>query len=146
MSIYTARKDSDSRVMSGILATAALERLDKREVDDRTRRAYLDSLIWLLDMYRFDAFLAPEQKGILEQVPLSESTVFQAEESGLKRVKDALEAAHNAAYPGLSRDDVVEELKRVLLSGLNDQNLDVRSIENARRFFTTFREALGLND
>lgn len=147
MSIYTSKRESDPSVMSGILATAALERLDKREKDDRIKRAYLDSLMWLLDMYRFDAFSAPEPQGILERVPLSEPG-FQPPESGLQRVKNALVAAHQAAYPGLSRDQVVEEIKRAFLCVLENHGLeedDDQSIERARRFFSTFKEALGLN-
>lgn len=147
MSIYTAKRESDPSVMSGILATAALERLDKREKDDRIKRAYLDSLMWLLDMYRFDAFSTPEPQGILERVPLSEPGI-QPPESGLQRVKNALVAAHQAAYPDLSKDQVVAELKRVFLRVLENHGLEVgddQSIEKARRFFSTFKEALGLN-
>ena len=145
MSIYSARRESDSRVMSGILATAALERLGSPETDDRTKRAYLDSLMWLLDMYRFDAFSEPEPQGILERVPLSELSGFRPPDSGLQRVRDALKAAHQAVYPSLSKADVVEELKRALLGGLENQNIDVKRLEKAREFFSTFKEALDLN-
>ncbi len=147
MSIYTEKRESDPRVMSGILATAALERLDKGQKEDRIKRAYLDSLLWLLDMYRYDAFSAPEPQGVLQQTPLSEPA-FQPPESGLQRVKTALVTAHKAAYSDFSKDAVVEELKRVFQFVMEDRGHDAdndQSIKKARTFFSAFIEALGLN-
>lgn len=146
MTIHSAQRSSDPRVLSGIMASAALERLKAEKHQDRTRTIYFDSLIRLLEMYRYDAFSAPDPQGVLERTSFS-GPELQPSYAGLDKVKEALSGAHLEVYPALSKEEAVNRLRGILESVRDDGigAADQGELTDARRFFEEFIKRLGVS-
>src|SRR5580704_19237489 len=116
MLIGEESRQSNLRVMYGLLASTALARIDdskRKEPQGATRDVYFINLIRLLEMYRYGSFYSPPPYGVLETKPL-DSNQLTKNDSGQEAelVLRAIERAH-ALVSELSREQFVEQIETV---------------------------------
>ncbi|HEY1771911.1 MAG TPA: hypothetical protein VGH91_01815 [Gammaproteobacteria bacterium] len=133
-------RKSDPRVLYGILAQEALNRLAHSEAPKDAWETYYASLLQLLDMYCYDSFEESQSSGVLApQRSLLETLDNDTQE--LRQIALAMESAHHQAFPKETREQVVLLLRNVLkivYSSQSQEELSLESVTSARKFFQEF--------
>lgn len=136
-------RQSNLRVMYGILASTALSRLDSAQEGESAqseRDVYFVNLIRLLEMYRYGTFYSPPPNGVLETKPLASNQLSRSDtELESELVLRAIERAH-ASVSDLPREQFVE-LMETVFSALHHaaaSSVEVASVKTARDFLTRF--------
>jgi len=149
MTLLSMYKRDDSRTVYRILADQAVRCFENPERNSENKILFAN-LTRLLERYRYNAFSYDIAPGILE-VYKSEQRGQRPEYVGLTGktsldVIPALEAAHAHVDVALSKDDLVELLKGVLIQlATSEIPHDAGSQEKmakARSFFIALREGL----
>lgn len=149
MTLLSMYKRDDSRTVYRILADQAV-RYFENPARNPENKILFSNLTRLLERYRYDAFSYDVAPGVLE--------VFKNEDRGQRPeyvgltgktsldVIPALEAAHAHVDDTLSKDELVEFLKGVLIQVATSQvPADANSQERLAKacsFFTALREGL----
>lgn len=150
MTLLSMYKRDDSRTVYRILAQQAVHYFDHPRAGGESKILFTN-LARLLERYRYDAFSHDVSPGILEvfktdRDPQRADWNAAAEKTSLD-VMPALEAAHASVYRALSREDLVELLKRLLTqlavsTPLGEEGRNDEEIGRARLFFATLSERL----
>jgi hypothetical protein len=149
MTLLSMYKRDDSRTVYRILADEAVKCLDHPEAGTKSKIIFTN-LARLLERYRYDAFSYDAAPGILEVFPIEgedqRADLTGAHQKTSSDVIVALEAAHTHVYHSLSREDLVENLKRLLAQLAaskvpDDQDTKAR-LAQARLFFEALAEGL----
>jgi hypothetical protein len=142
-------KRDDSRTVYRILAEEAVKHIDHPKAGAESKILFT-SLTRLLERYRYDAFSYDVAPGILE-VFKARSDAQRTEYGDVSRkvsldVIPALETAHARIYQTLSKEDLLQTLKKVLTqlaaSGATDDARATEEFVKVRSFFVALCEAL----
>jgi len=142
--VAESSRRSNLRVLYGILAQSALEQFVEPRTHDVERTASFLNLIRLLDMYQYGSFQRTSPRAVLDrrQIDLKELKHTHTESLAIEA---AMQAAHDAVYPTLSRAQLVESLK-LLFSRVSKNEFHALSsgeLKLAQKFLKEFTKALG---
>jgi hypothetical protein len=129
-------------VLYGILAKSALNQLEhpSRDLD---QSAFFQNLVRLLDLYQNNALHKPAPKAILDR--------RVADPRGMRRVKEEADAvqsaiaiAHEAAYPGVPKEQVVKRLQAIFakIAEREINEIPVDDVRQAKDFLIELSKAL----
>jgi hypothetical protein len=143
MLVTESRRRSNPRVLYGILAQSALEQLGERPAAEDIRRAYLQNVVRLLEMYRFETLRRTTPRAVLDRSQVSSNSLRREREEN-ELVANALESAHQRVYPDLTRDELVLHLKGLFSQLYREElhNLTREEMRKARSFLESFAAAL----
>jgi hypothetical protein len=143
MLVSESKRRSNPRVLYGILARSALERIADNTAHDKDAIAYFRNLARLLEMYRFNSLRRTAPRAVLERRKADVKSLLRdrAENEAVER---ALSIAHESVYAGVDREELVQHLK-----GLLDQvsingvaQVSATDLEKMRHFLSQFATAL----
>jgi hypothetical protein len=100
----------------------------------------LQNIYRLLEMYRFDSFVAYSPKGILEGQDLRRQTDVNASAGTL--LKRALDQAKERVFPALDRQHAVELLERTISAIAGSAPPNPAELQHTKRFFEELATAL----
>jgi hypothetical protein len=132
---------SNPRVLYGMLAESALEQLNVDSAETTERRAYFENLIRLLDMYRYDSLRRASHRAVLDRRK-TDLKSLQREQSANVAVEKALDSAREAAFQGMDRAQVVDQLKAIFVGLMQDQPVDGDALTRAKTFLEVFAASL----
>jgi hypothetical protein len=131
------------RVLYGILAQSALQRIDGQEASAERQAAYFQNLIRLLKMYRYGRLARPSPRAVLDR---RQPDIRQLKRDRLdaEAVEVAIRTAHENAYPNVPKDQVVEKLVAVFEQLGKNQHAGIQTdeIDAAKRFLEELAAAL----
>lgn len=139
---------SDPRASCAIVAKSVLNELQARERAPAAK-VFAQTLLRLLDSYRFGFTREEPSDGVLQFTPLSPSVEMYERQD--EKVRTAIERAHAATFPNQSAADVVAELSRAVRHyfGLSNAGLEgvgeVIPVETLRDFLDRLKEQLSPN-
>lgn len=144
MSIISVYEIDNSSFLCKRFASLATSYFDEPSVAKTSlAQVPLENLFRILEMYRYDAFSDESRIGVLaigdaEDYP----TVGHTESTWHTAIKEALDIAMHDTFGEMSKDQAVSELQEALRSLVGDRLPLPAQSENAKRFFTTFNNAL----
>jgi hypothetical protein len=143
MLVAEDRRRSNPRVLYGILAESALEQINARAPEDSSRRAYLQNLIRLLEMYRYDSLRRPSPRAVLDRRH-TDLRSRERERLANGAVERALDAARAATYEGFDKAQLAEHLKGIFVLLMKGESAAVpqADIQRAKNFLRAFGTAL----
>lgn len=147
MAIHSARRQSDPRIVCGILAREVLASWPDHQagqpLESEDLKVYLTNLIRLLEMYRYDSFALRESPGVL--VLRSNRTAharYAHRVERLELVKQAFDSATNDVFPDHDKAQVIAQVTNVLRAMHSGAEVDPNNKANARRFLESLRAHL----
>jgi hypothetical protein len=143
MLVADSRRRSDPRVLYGILAESALEQLQSKSPEETERRAYLQNLIRLLEMYQYNSLRRPAPRAVLDRRK-ADLKSRERELAANVEVEHALDAARQAVYEGFERAQMVEHLKFVFGRLMRNEAADIEQadLQRVKAFLEAFAESL----
>lgn len=105
-----------------------------------TDKVALQNIYRLLEMYRFDAFVGYNPKGVLELRKVSAGAEVNI--AGGEILRRALDIAKNTVFPNTEKEIVVDRLERLVSEMARQDALDMGEQQNASRFFQELSTAL----
>lgn len=140
MLIAENTRRSSARVLYGILAQSALSQFDAPQ-DALHRNAYFQNLLTLLEMYQYGTLCRPSHRAVLDRREVTREE-FQMEKSEAAKVEAAIQAAHQAAFQDLSREQLVQHLRSVFMRVSEGQQVSPDEVAPAKMFLTVLRRSL----
>jgi hypothetical protein len=140
MLIAENTRRSSARVLYGILAQSALSQFDA-PLDTQHRSAYFQNLLKLLEMYQYGTLCRPSHRAVLDRHEVTKEE-FQMERSEAERVEAAIQAAHNATFQNLSREELVQRLRNIFIRVSEGQPVAPEDVASAKNFLTILRKTL----
>lgn len=142
MLVAEQSRRSRPTVLYGILAQSALSQLANTS-DAKSRFAYFQNLIRLLDLYRLNTLHRPAPKAVLDRRRTASNSI-RREKTEADQVQSALSRAHNVAYHQLEKEELVDYLKVVFLklSQGREAELAHEDLDSVKRFLSELARAL----
>jgi hypothetical protein len=141
--VTEARRRSNPRVLYGILAESVLEQLAEKTMPEAERRAYLQNLVRLLEMYRYNTLRRTSPRAVLDRRQ-TDIESLKRDRAENQAVESAIFTAHQQVYAHLDKHQLVEHLK-ALFGRLSRNELGAISPEemlNVKRFLEALMQAL----
>jgi hypothetical protein len=130
-------------VLYGILAESALEQINAAAPEDSSRRAYLQNLIRLLEMYRYNSLRRPSPRAVLDRRQ-TDLKSRERERLANEAVERALDAARTTIYDGFDKAQLAEHLKEIFVLMMRGEvaAIEQADLQRVKRFLETFGTAL----
>jgi hypothetical protein len=138
-----AKFRSDPAASCAIIANTVLAEL-QAETPAPSAQVFANSLLRLLNSYRFGLKREEHSRGVLQFKPLAARVELIASQDG--RVREAVAQAHEELFPGQSAEEVVGKLSNAVKHYFNLQGSeelgDVLSEDTLGRFLKSLKEQL----
>lgn len=145
MSIISFYKTDDSNALYKRFASLACSYVDQPEIASTpVAQIPLENLFRLFEMYRYDAFVDENRRGVLALDSFNEElTPSMHQISWHTDIEKALSTAINNTFVQHSKEEAIDELEGVLQHLANQSNLTADKQVHAKQFFKSFITELG---